>query len=44
MKDKRAITAVSALKNQILPHFIKVPSRILTDNGPEFRSDLFGST
>lgn len=36
IKDKRAITVAKIVKEQILPHMIAVPNRILTDNGPEF--------
>jgi hypothetical protein len=41
LKDKKASSVVKALTEQVLPNFLRLPSRILTDNGPEFRSDLF---
>ena len=41
LKDKRAFSVVKAVREQILPHILKIPHRILTDNGPEFRSSEF---
>ena len=41
MKDKKSTSVCKALEEQILPHLVRVPSRILTDNGPEFRSEAF---
>jgi hypothetical protein len=43
LKDKRAYSVKAALAEQILPHFPKIPARILTDNGPEFRSESFNA-
>lgn len=39
--DKTAKTVSGVIINKILPFMIKTPNRILTDNGPEFRSDEF---
>ena len=41
IKDKRAATVSRALNEQVLPHILRIPDRILTDNGPEFRSQEF---
>lgn len=41
LKDKKAQTVCNAILNRVLPYLLKIPSRILTDNGPEFRSDMF---
>ena len=32
---------MSSPKTQIFPHMLRLPSRILTDNGPEFRAEEF---
>jgi transposase InsO family protein len=41
LKDKTAITVTKALNEQVLPHMLRIPNRVLTDNGPEFRSSHF---
>lgn len=38
LRDKRSQTVCNALL-KILPTMVRLPSRILTDNGPEFRSN-----
>jgi hypothetical protein len=44
LKDKKSVSVCRALNEQILPHFIRLPARILTDNGPEFKSQEFNDT
>ena len=39
--DKKATTVANALRYKILPFLPKIPNRILSDNGPEFRSNEF---
>ena len=41
IRDKKAKTISHLLETQILPGLVQVPSRILTDNGPEFCSFEF---
>jgi hypothetical protein len=41
LKDKKAATVARAVKEQVLPHILKLPNRVLTDNGPEFISHEF---
>ena len=41
MKDKKASTVVNFLEFQIFPGLVRIPVKILTDNGPEFRSFEF---
>jgi len=41
IRDKRAQTIVAIMERLILPAVLKVPERILTDNGPEFRAGEF---
>ena len=41
IKDKTAKTVTKILHEQVLPHLARLPNRILTDNGPEFRSSEF---
>lgn len=41
IREKRAETIVAILEQFILPSMIRVPERILTDNGPEFRAKAF---
>jgi hypothetical protein len=43
LKDKKSISVCKALNNQVLPTLLKIPNRILTDNGPEFRSTEFNN-
>lgn len=44
LKDKKSVSVCKALKTQIFPRMVKLPSRVLTDNGPEFRSAEFENT
>ena len=41
LRDKTAPCVVDAFNNRVLPSFLKIPNRFLTDNGPEFRSSHF---
>ena len=41
LKDKTSRVVCAALESSILPTMLKLPNRILTDNGPEFRSEEF---
>ena len=41
MKNKTTATVCNIVESNILPNFTKLPTRILTDNGPEFRSEEF---
>ena len=41
IKDKRAVTVTKVLTERILATIPKLPERILSDNGPEFRSEEF---
>lgn len=41
LRNKRSDTVVDALIDQVLPRLTCVPARVLSDNGPEFRSTLF---
>ena len=41
LRNKTAITVTRALQHQILPHIPRIPDRILSDNGPEFASNIF---
>ena len=43
MKDKKSSSVCRILQNQIFPHILRLPVRILTDNGPEFRSSDFNN-
>ena len=43
MKDKKSSTVCQILQCRIFPNIISLPDRILTDNGPEFRSTEFNS-
>ena len=36
VKDKRSSTVVNAMSKQVFPSLPRVPSTLLTDNGPEF--------
>ena len=38
IRDKKAKTITNILETQIFPALLQVPSRVLTDNGPEFNS------
>ena len=44
IRNKRSDTVAKVVKEDILPKMLKVPNRVLTDNGPEFRSVEFNST
>ena len=41
IKNKRADTVSSALEHRVIPSLSRRPEKILTDNGPEFVSELF---
>ena len=41
IKDKRAITVANALRQQLLPSMSKLPCRIISDNGTEYRGSEF---
>ena len=43
IKNKTAATVTNVLKNSILPNLPRVPDKILSDNGPEFRSATFNN-
>ena len=41
IKDKCAGTVVAALEQRVFPNLARIPSVIITDNGPEFRAKEF---
>ena len=41
IRNKTASAVVKALDTQVFPQLVRLPDRILTDNGPEFRSVEF---
>jgi len=41
LRDKKASTVSAAFLAQVLPRLVRVPVRVLTDNGPEFRAKEF---
>jgi transposase InsO family protein len=41
LRDKKSSSVCKAVCDSILPHILRLPSRVLTDNGPEFRSKEF---
>ena len=41
IRDKKAHTVVKAFEKNILPSLAKRPAKVLSDNGPEFRSGAF---
>ena len=41
LRNKRADTVVKAIETGVLPYLPRKPVRLLSDNGPEFRSELF---
>ena len=41
LRDKSSKSVINALECQILPFIPKVPTKLLTDNGPEFTSSSF---
>ena len=43
IKNKTTNTVINSVKNIILPSFVRTPDKILTDNGPEFKSSDFNS-
>ena len=43
LMNKRADTVTAAMYEVVLPGLPRVPQRILSDNGPEFRSQLFNA-
>ena len=42
--NKTANTVTRAFENNILSHLPAIPTKILSDNGPEFKSDKFNQT
>ena len=43
IRNKRSATIVESLKNRVFPFLPKVPTKLLTDNGPEFISSEFAA-
>ena len=43
IRGKKSSTIVQLFKTQIFPHLPKVPTRLMTDNGPEFSSHEFAT-
>ena len=41
IKDKKAVTVGKAFEMQVLSALLRIPEKILTDNGPEFASAFF---
>jgi len=41
VKNKKAETIVRAVKENVLPYLMRIPRRILTDNGSEFLAKIF---
>ena len=41
IKDKKALTVCSALEQRVFPSLVKIPNIIISDNGPEFKSQVF---
>ena len=41
LKNKKSVTVVRALRDQVFPKILKIPKRLLSDNGPEFKSSEF---
>jgi len=44
IKDKKSSTVAETLSKKILPFVPKIPERLLSDNGPEFRGSMFEDT
>ena len=44
IKDKKGSTVAKIFRDTILPNLPKLPTRILSDNGPEFKSEEFNRT
>lgn len=44
LKDKKSASVCKALNSQVFPHMIRLPTRVITDNGAEYRSNLFEET
>ena len=42
LKDKKAKSVVEAMHQQVLPGLPRLPDKVLSDNGPEFKSSQFG--
>ena len=42
LRNKKAPTVVDALEGQVLSKMLKIPKRILSDNGPEVKAKEFG--
>ena len=38
--NKTSLTVASALKNRILPNLLRIPFKLLSDNGPEFGAEF----
>ena len=43
IKNKTASTVATALKHIVLPSFLRLPIRLLSDNGSKFRSSKFNA-
>lgn len=43
IRNKQSETVVRAFEEQVLPSLPRVPLRLLTDNGPEFKSSCFSA-
>jgi len=43
LRDKRAETITNIVEHLVLPKLVRLPNRILTDNGPEFIATQFGT-
>ena len=41
IKNKTSATVTNVLRNNILPNLPRIPDKILSDNGPEFRASTF---
>ena len=41
LNNKKAITVTKAFEKTVLPGLVRKPTTILSDNGPEFRSEVF---
>lgn len=43
IKNKKSVTIATALAERVFPFLIKIPSKILSDNGPEFAGGEFSA-
>jgi len=41
LRDKKSCTVVKAMNDSLIPFLPRIPTKLLSDNGPEFRSELF---